>query len=252
MSAAIVHIGADETFISASCRDTSALCELVERLERDRILLERAEEMADIGSWRSLDFAKRKVLASAGACQVYGLEPGEFTIAAIEAIPLPEYRPFLNTGPGRAHAGREALAERRVQDRPQARRRRQGHPLEGQLGPGRQAALSASSATSPRLRRRQPDCGAPSRRGKLSSRSSIIGPRTICRSSPPLWKWRRTGAAYPSCGISSTRCRGESTRWPSCTRCCIRRTICPGYVWRNSYPPSSSSSSRVSGIMRAE
>ena len=94
MSAAIVHIGADDC-ISASCRDTSALCELVERLERDRILLERAEEMADIGSWE-FDFAKRKVLASAGACRVYGLEPGEFTIAAIEAIPLPEYRPFLN------------------------------------------------------------------------------------------------------------------------------------------------------------
>ncbi len=94
MSAALVHIGVDDC-ISASCRDVSPLNEMVERLEKGRFLLERAEEMADIGSWE-FDFATGKVSASQGACRIYGLEPGEFTIGAVEAVPLPEYRPFMD------------------------------------------------------------------------------------------------------------------------------------------------------------
>jgi len=64
-------------------------------MEKSRFFLERAEEMADIGSWE-FDFLSGKVTASPGACRIYGIIEDAFTIEAVEKVPLPEYRANLD------------------------------------------------------------------------------------------------------------------------------------------------------------
>ena len=81
--------------ISSACRDVTERDEMAERLEKGRFLLERAEEMADIGSWE-FDYRAGKVVASRGAYRIYGVEEGAFTVGAIETIPLPEFRPEMD------------------------------------------------------------------------------------------------------------------------------------------------------------
>jgi PAS domain S-box-containing protein len=94
MSAAKVRIGQSDC-ISSACRDVTERDEMAERLEKGGFLLERAEEMADIGSWE-FDYRAGKVVASRGAYRIYGVEEGEFTVGAIETIPLPEFRPAMD------------------------------------------------------------------------------------------------------------------------------------------------------------
>src|SRR5208337_4535424 len=94
MSAAVVRIGRSDC-ITAACRDVTERNEMVERLEKGRFLLERAEEMADIGSWE-FDYLAGKVVASQGAHRIYGVEEGELTVGAMETIPLPEFRPEMD------------------------------------------------------------------------------------------------------------------------------------------------------------
>jgi PAS domain S-box-containing protein len=94
MSAAVVRIGRSDC-ITAACRDVTERNEMAERLEKGRFLLERAEEMADIGSWE-FDYLAGKVVASQGAYRIYGVEEGDFSVGSIETIPLPECRPEMD------------------------------------------------------------------------------------------------------------------------------------------------------------
>lgn len=65
------------------------------QLRRTTHLLERAEEMADMGCWE-FDFSTRKVWASPSARRIYGLNGAIWTIEEVQRIPLPEYRTSLN------------------------------------------------------------------------------------------------------------------------------------------------------------
>jgi|GEM_PF-6754045 len=94
MSAAVAAIGGQDCLI-ATTRDVNDRMELIEGLRKARFLLERAEEMANIGSWE-FDFRTGQVSASPGAAQIYGISPEDFSVSATERIPLPEYRTALN------------------------------------------------------------------------------------------------------------------------------------------------------------
>lgn len=65
------------------------------QLRRSTHLLERAEEMAEMGCWE-FDFTTRLVWASPSARQIYGLHEATWTIEEVQRIPLPEYRTVLN------------------------------------------------------------------------------------------------------------------------------------------------------------
>jgi PAS domain S-box-containing protein len=93
-SAAIVMIGGIECVVKI-LRDVTAQSEMVNSLEKSHFLLERAEEMANIGIWE-FDYRSGKVSASQGACRIYGVEKGELSVRDIESVPLPEYRAIMN------------------------------------------------------------------------------------------------------------------------------------------------------------
>ena len=67
-SASVVPISGRDCII-LSCRDTTEREELAQRLEKSTVLLERTEEMSNIGSWE-FDYATRRVTASAGAHRI--------------------------------------------------------------------------------------------------------------------------------------------------------------------------------------
>lgn len=77
------------------CRDITAQAEAAARERKSAFLLERAEEMAKIGSWE-FDYATKVVTGSEGAARIYGVPRDNLTVGDIETIPLPEYRPLLN------------------------------------------------------------------------------------------------------------------------------------------------------------
>ena len=77
------------------CRDITAAAEAAARERKSAFLLERAEEMAKIGSWE-FDYATKTVTGSEGAARIYGVPRENLTVGDIETIPLPEYRPLLN------------------------------------------------------------------------------------------------------------------------------------------------------------
>ena len=64
-------------------------------LRRMTHLLQRAEEMADMGCWE-FDFKTRMVWASPSARRIYGLSGETWTIEDVQTLPLPEHRPALN------------------------------------------------------------------------------------------------------------------------------------------------------------
>ena len=64
-------------------------------LRQTHHLLERAEEMASIGWWE-FDLKRRTVWASASARRIYGLKNEDWTIEAVQTLPLPEYRHDLD------------------------------------------------------------------------------------------------------------------------------------------------------------
>ncbi len=57
--------------------------------------LRRAELTSKSGNWE-LHLDSRTMIASEGACKLYGIENGQFALSAIQEIPLPEYRPMLD------------------------------------------------------------------------------------------------------------------------------------------------------------
>ncbi len=77
------------------CRDITVAAETAARERKSAFLLERAEEMARIGSWE-FDYATRTVTGSEGAARIYGVPRDNLTVGEIETVPLPEYRPLLD------------------------------------------------------------------------------------------------------------------------------------------------------------
>jgi signal transduction histidine kinase len=79
-----------------SCEDdVESLRQDAEELRRARLLLERAEEMAGIGSWE-FDYATKTVVGSPGAHKIYGAPSSGLRVEDMELVPLPEYRALLN------------------------------------------------------------------------------------------------------------------------------------------------------------
>ncbi len=94
LAAAVTRVAGEECIVAIS-RDITEEQHLKEGLEKSKFLLERAEELANIGSWE-FDYQTGKVTASAGAARVYGIEPSQFSVKALEQVPLPEFRPLLD------------------------------------------------------------------------------------------------------------------------------------------------------------
>jgi PAS domain S-box-containing protein len=75
--------------------------DITERKKADTALLDsearlrRAETVARIGNWE-LDLALGEIQGSAGAQAIYGLSGDKWTLAAVKAIVLPEYRTLLD------------------------------------------------------------------------------------------------------------------------------------------------------------
>jgi len=57
--------------------------------------LKRAQALAGIGSWR-LDFARDRAEASEEARRIYGMGSGKLTLEAVQKVPLPGYRDYLD------------------------------------------------------------------------------------------------------------------------------------------------------------
>ena len=66
-----------------------------EALRDNQRLLERALSMAGLGYWE-LDLTKGTATGSAESRRIYGLGDGALTIADIQKLPRPEYRPLLD------------------------------------------------------------------------------------------------------------------------------------------------------------
>ncbi len=94
LSASRLVLG-DKQALVMICRDITAAAETAARERKSAFLLERAEEMAKIGSWE-FDYATKAVTGSEGAARIYGVPRENLTVGDIETIPLPEYRPLLN------------------------------------------------------------------------------------------------------------------------------------------------------------
>ncbi|MGD9949769.1 MAG: PAS domain S-box protein, partial [Desulfobulbus sp.] len=76
-------------------RDQSEERKAEARLLRTTHLLERAEEMADMGCWE-FDFSSKTVWTSPSARRIYGVNHEIWTIEEVQGVPLPEYRSALN------------------------------------------------------------------------------------------------------------------------------------------------------------
>lgn len=66
-----------------------------ETILKGKLLLERVQSMARVGSWE-IDLNTKNVSASKEAHTIYGVPEGSLTLEAIQVIPLPEYRPLLD------------------------------------------------------------------------------------------------------------------------------------------------------------
>ncbi len=84
-----------ERFV-AIVRDVTAERATAEALERERIRLQRAQDVAAVGWWE-FDLERRTVDASDVTRRIYGIPDGEeLTIAAVQEIPLSRYRATLD------------------------------------------------------------------------------------------------------------------------------------------------------------
>ncbi len=86
---------ADIFAVMISGRTVSASKHLEAKLIKNENLLNKAEEIADFGSWE-FDLNTDVVMASLGARKIYGLSSEQWTIKDVQKIPLPEYRESLD------------------------------------------------------------------------------------------------------------------------------------------------------------
>jgi PAS domain S-box-containing protein len=69
---------------------------VAEILHKSEAQLKRAEEIGRSGSWQFL-LNENTVIGSEGAQALYGLQGTQWTIPEVQKIPLPEYRPLLDS-----------------------------------------------------------------------------------------------------------------------------------------------------------
>jgi PAS domain S-box-containing protein len=78
------------------------ISDITERREADEHIrvsearLKRAELASKSGNWE-LHLDSQKMIASEGAVKLYGVDKDQFEYAVIKKVPLPEYRPLLDT-----------------------------------------------------------------------------------------------------------------------------------------------------------
>jgi PAS domain S-box-containing protein len=76
-------------------KDISEHIKTESELKKSRALLERAQEVAHLGSWE-LNLTDRTVTASPEAHRIYDLEGDVMSLARVQSVILPEYRPELD------------------------------------------------------------------------------------------------------------------------------------------------------------
>ena len=67
-----------------------------ESLRKNEAMLNRVQDVAHMGSWE-LDLSSKTVIASDEAHRIYGIALGCLTLAVIQSVPLPEFRPMLDS-----------------------------------------------------------------------------------------------------------------------------------------------------------
>jgi PAS domain S-box-containing protein len=75
--------------------DISTRKKVEEEITRNRVLLERVQDVAQLGSWE-LNLTNRTVVASAEAHRIYGKENGVLTLSEVQNAVMPEYRPIMD------------------------------------------------------------------------------------------------------------------------------------------------------------
>jgi PAS domain S-box-containing protein len=86
---------AGQKLIFCVCRDTTERKADARIIKESQECLARAELIARFGNWQ-FDLDHNKVLTSPGARVIYGLEDRDYTIPAVQSIPLPKYREMLD------------------------------------------------------------------------------------------------------------------------------------------------------------
>jgi len=78
-------------------KDITEEIKIDETRTKEDILFYKAELLAGFGAWE-FDLINKKVWASKGAKAIYGISDKEYSIEEIQKIPLPEYKPNLDSG----------------------------------------------------------------------------------------------------------------------------------------------------------
>ena len=83
------------THLQGTTRDITARKQSEDELRRISRWLEHTQRISRVGGW-TIELATSKLWFSIEARRIYGLGDGEFTLADIQKVPLPEYRPALD------------------------------------------------------------------------------------------------------------------------------------------------------------
>ncbi len=90
----VIHTAFGDKLFSTS-EDITQTQVATAELAHGRHVLEQVQQLAQIGSWH-LDLDRQTITASAQAHRVYGLEGEEMTLASVQGVVFPAYRPLLD------------------------------------------------------------------------------------------------------------------------------------------------------------
>jgi PAS domain S-box-containing protein len=83
------------TYHEGIMRDVTQRVQAEEALRKNEAMLNKVQKVAHMGSWE-IDLITKTVIASEEAHRVYGMGQGAMTLAAVQSVPLPEFRPVLD------------------------------------------------------------------------------------------------------------------------------------------------------------